>query len=52
MLLSGEPSMYGRELAGSRATIATHQPPATTIVANPASRPPIRRRRVVGAASR
>ena len=31
MLLSGEPSMNGRELAGHSATIATHQPQLTTI---------------------
>ncbi len=31
MLLSGEPSMNGREPAGHSATIATHQPALTTI---------------------
>jgi len=35
MLLSGEPSMNGREPAGKSATIATHQPAATTIATRP-----------------
>ncbi len=52
MLLSGEPSTNGREPAGSSATIATHQPPLTIIAANATSEPRMRRRSVVGAASR
>ena len=33
MLLSGEPSIIGREPAGHSATVATHQPALTTIAA-------------------
>ena len=44
--------MNGREPAGSSATIATHQPPATIIATSPASAPAIRLRRPVGAATR
>ena len=52
MLLSGEPSMNGREPAGHSATIATHQPALTTIAAAPASSCHRRRRSPVGAATR
>src|SRR3984957_2766924 len=51
MLLSGEPSIIGREPTGHRATIATHQPQLTTIAAAPASICHRRRRSVVGAAT-
>src|ERR1700722_14942841 len=51
MLLSGEPSIIGRDPAGHRATIATHQPALTT-TARPAPSTCIRRRRIpVGAAT-
>ena len=52
MLLSGEPSIIGREPTGHSATIATHQPQLTTIAAAPASSCPRRRRSPVGAATR
>ena len=48
MLLSGEPSIIGREPAGSSATIATHQPAETISAARPASEagdPPAQARR-------
>ena len=52
MLLLGEPSMNGRELAGHRATMATHQPALTSTARPPASSCQMRRRSVVGAATR
>ena len=52
MLLSEEPSIIGREPAGHRATIATHQPALTTIARPPASICHRRRRSPVGAATR
>ncbi len=52
MLLSGEPSMNGREPAGHSATIATHQPALTSSAQPPASTCRTRRRSPVGAASR
>jgi hypothetical protein len=51
MLLSGEPSIIGRDAAGHRATIATHQPALTTTASPPASVCQVRRRSPVGAAS-
>src|SRR5207253_3148669 len=40
MLLCWEPPMYGRDAAGHSATVATHQPAATTVAkVVPASRP-------------
>ena len=51
MLLSEDPSMKGRELAGHSATIATHQPALTSTASPPASSWPMRRRRLVGAAT-
>ncbi len=47
-----EPPMYGRAEAGQSSTIATHQPPATSIAAPAPSTCRIRRRSGVGAASR
>ena len=52
MLLSDEPSIIGREDAGHSATIATHQPALATIAAPLASSCTIRRRTLVGAATR
>ena len=49
MLLSGEPSMNGRELAGISATIASHHPAQTTSAPSAPSTPAIRRRSEVGA---
>jgi hypothetical protein len=51
MLLSGEPSIIGREETGHRATVATHQPQLTTIAAAPASVCKRRLRKLVGAAT-
>src|ERR1700677_2268724 len=52
MLLSGEPSIIGREPAGHSATIATHQPALTTNASPSASTCSRRRLTVVGAATR
>ena len=52
MLLCWEPPMYGRDAAGHSATVATHQPAATTIARVASVTCPIRRRSVVGAATR
>lgn len=52
MLLSGEPSIIGREPAGHSATIATHQPALTAIAAAPAAKCPMRTRTLAGAATR
>src|SRR5271165_1860570 len=52
MLLSGEPSMNGRDPAGHRATIATHQPALSSRAATPASTWTTRLRSGAGAASR
>ncbi len=52
MLLCWEPPMYGRDAAGQSATIATHQPAATTIATVASVTCPIRRRSEVGAATR
>ncbi|CAM5444673.1 hypothetical protein SRIMM317S_02719 [Streptomyces rimosus subsp. rimosus] len=41
--------MYGREAAGHSSTIATHQPPDTTIASPPSSSWTMRRRSAVGA---
>ncbi|CAM5311520.1 hypothetical protein SPURM210S_05277 [Streptomyces purpurascens] len=41
--------MYGRDDAGHSSTIATHQPPETTIAARPAASWPIRFLTVTGA---
>ncbi|RAO50566.1 hypothetical protein PSN01_04504 [Micromonospora saelicesensis] len=52
MLLPCEPPMYGRALAGTSSTSATHQPAETT-TANPASSNcRTRRHSPVGAANR
>src|ERR1700744_2994637 len=51
MLLSLEPSIIGRDPAGQRATIATHHPPANTIVAAAASDGVTRGRTPTGAAT-
>ena len=52
MLLSGEPSIIGREPAGHSATIATHQPQLTTTASPAGQQLRDRRRTVVGAATR
>ncbi|PSK63387.1 hypothetical protein B0E53_04668 [Micromonospora sp. MH33] len=52
MLLCCEPPMYGRALAGTSSTIATHQPAATTTASPESSSWRIRRQKPVGAASR
>ena len=44
--------MYGRDEAGHKAVIATHQPPPTTIAAAPPSSCRSRRANPVGAATR